>query len=74
MKRERVNTAETQLMTGSLDISVYSMERNLQREIERVNELFGTEISVVFNGIKDEEDSTEDSTEELTKESEDSIP
>lgn len=74
MKRERVNTAETQLMTGSLDISVYSMERNLQREIEKVNELFGTEISVVFNGIKDEEDSTEDSTEELTKESEDSIP
>ena len=77
MKRERVNTAETQLMTGSLDISIYSMERNLQREIERVNELFGTEISVMFNGIKDEEltkDSTEELTKELTKEKEDSIP
>lgn len=56
MKRERINTAETELMTGSLDVSVYNMEKNLQAAIEKVNELFGTDIKVYFNEeIKEEE-------------------
>lgn len=49
MKRERVNTAETELMQGALDVNVYNMERNLKAAVEKVNELFGTSISVRFN-------------------------
>ena len=49
MKRERVNTAETELMTGSLDISVYNMEKSLKAAVDQINELFGTSISVRFN-------------------------
>lgn len=56
MKRERVNTAETELMTGSLDVNVYNMEKNLQKGVELINELFGENISVRFNEeIKEEE-------------------
>lgn len=56
MKRERINTAETELMTGSLDVSIYNMEKNLQAAVEKINELFGTSISVRFNEeIKEEE-------------------
>ena len=56
MKRERINTAETELMTGSLDVSVYNMEKNLQAAVEKINELFGTDIKVYFNDeIKEEE-------------------
>lgn len=56
MKRERVNTAETELMTGSLDVSVYNMEKNLKAAVEKINELFGTNISVRFNEeIKEDE-------------------
>lgn len=56
MKRERVNTAETELMTGSLDVNVYNMEKNLQEGAELINELFGTSISVRFNEeIKEEQ-------------------
>lgn len=49
MKRERVNTAETELMTGSLDVNVYNMEKNLQNGVKLINELFGENISVRFN-------------------------
>lgn len=56
MKRERINTAETELMTGSLDVSVYNMEKNLQAAVEKINELFGTDIKVYFNDeIKEDE-------------------
>lgn len=56
MKRERINTAETELMTGSLDVSIYNMEKNLQAAVEKINELFGTSISVRFNEeIKEDE-------------------
>lgn len=56
MKRERVNTAETELMTGSLDVNVYNMEKNLQKGAELINQLFGENISVRFNEeIKEEE-------------------
>lgn len=71
MKRERVNTAETELMTGSLDVSVYNMEKNLKAAVERVNELFGLDISVRFNEEVKEESFEPDS--ELETESEDTI-
>lgn len=72
MKRERVNTAETELMTGSLDVSVYNMEKNLKNAVEKINELFGTDISVRFNEeIK--EDEVEPDQEPET-EGEDTIP
>lgn len=49
MKRERVNTAETDLMTGSLDINIENMMENRKRAVEQINELFGTSISVELN-------------------------
>ena len=49
LKRERVNTAETELMTGCLDISIWNMLKNLKEGIEKVNELFGTSISIELN-------------------------
>ncbi len=61
MKRERINTAETELMTGSLDVSIYNMEKNLQAAVEKINELFGTSISVKFNEeIKEDEANPEE--------------
>lgn len=61
MKRERVNTAETELMTGSLDVSIYSMERCLKAAVEQINEMFGTSISVRFNEeIVEEEGANEE--------------
>lgn len=49
LKRERINTAETELMTGCLDISVWNMLHNLKEGFDRVNELFGTSIGVELN-------------------------
>ena len=49
LKRERVNTAETELMTGCLDISIWNMLDTLKKCFERVNEKFGTSISVELN-------------------------
>ena len=67
MKRERVNTAETELMQGSLDISIYSMENCLKTAVEKVNELFGTSISVRFNEevIEEEGNALEEEPEAL---------
>lgn len=49
LKRERVNTAETELMTGCLDISIWNMIDTLKKCFERVNERFGTSITVELN-------------------------
>lgn len=49
MKRERVNEAEIGLQKGNLDISIYTMIQSLKEGIEKVNELFGTDISVELN-------------------------
>lgn len=48
-KRERVNTAEVGLMRGCLDISLSNMIKNLKADLEKVNELFGTDIRVEVN-------------------------
>lgn len=72
MKRERVNTAETKLMTGSLDVSVYNMEKNLKDAVEKINELFGTDIGVRFNEEVKEDEAEPD--QEPETEGEDIIP
>lgn len=48
-KRERVNTAETELMTGSYDINIWNMLENRKKAVEQINELFGTSITVELN-------------------------
>lgn len=72
MKRERVNTAETELMTGSLDVSVYNMEKNLKDAVEKINELFGTDIGVRFNEEVKEDEVEPD--QEPESEGNDTIP
>lgn len=49
MKRERINTAETELMTDSLDINIQSMLKCREEAVEKINELFGLNISVKLN-------------------------
>lgn len=49
LKRERINTAETELMTGCLDISIWNMLETLKKCFERVNEKFNTSITVELN-------------------------
>lgn len=49
LKRERINTAETELMTGCLDINIANMKKNREDAVKRINELFGTSISVKLN-------------------------
>lgn len=78
MKRERVNTAETELMTGSLDVSIYSMERCLKAAVEQINEMFGISISVRFNeeiieeeGANEEKEAIEEPSIEVKEEVED---
>ena len=49
LKRERINTAETELMTGSYDINIFNMLKNREEAVEQINSLFGTSISVKLN-------------------------
>ena len=57
MKRERINTAETELMTDSLDINIQSMLKCREEAVDKINELFGLNISVKLNeAIYKEED------------------
>lgn len=49
MKRERLNTAEVEMNTGSLDINIQSMIGQLKKDIEKVNQLLETSISVELN-------------------------
>lgn len=70
MKRERINTAETELMTDSLDINIQSMLKCREEAVKKINELFGLNISVKLNEAvySDEEEpygSTTDADGEL---------
>lgn len=63
MKRERVNTAETELMEDSLDVNIFNMLKNREEAVKQINELFGTNISVKFNDkiyTEDEEEEAEE--------------
>ncbi|MBO5809195.1 MAG: hypothetical protein J6R32_00020 [Bacteroidales bacterium] len=48
-KRERINSAESELMEGSLNLNLQVIIENLKADIEKVNELFGTSIEVDIN-------------------------
>ena len=63
LKRERINTAETELMTDSLDINIQSMLKCREEAVEKINELFGLNISVKLNEAVYSEDEDEDQTE-----------
>lgn len=60
LKRERVNTAETELMTDCLDINVQSMLKAREQAVEQINELYGLNISVKLNPQIYVEDQDED--------------
>lgn len=49
MKRERINEAEIGLQKGNLDINIFTMKKNLENAVEKINELFGTDINVDIN-------------------------
>lgn len=49
MKRERLNTAEVEMNTGSLDINIQSMIGQLQKDVDRVNKICGTSIEIELN-------------------------
>lgn len=49
MKRERLNTAEVEMNTGSLDINIQSMIGQLKKDIDKVNKLLETSISIELN-------------------------
>lgn len=72
MKRERVNTAETELMEDSLDVNIFNMLKNREEAVKQINELFGTSISVKFND-KIYEDEAEPDEEEPEIQSEDIV-
>lgn len=74
LKRERINTSETELMTGNLDINIENMMRNRQEAVDRINKMFGTSISVTLNpSIYYEETNNAILPEEVESESEDII-
>lgn len=49
MKRERLNTAEVEMNTGSLDINIQSMIGQLTKDVDKVNKLLGTSITIELN-------------------------
>ena len=65
MKRERINTAETELMTDSLDINIQSMLKCREEAVKKINELYGLNISVKLNEAVYSEDEDEDQTNEI---------
>lgn len=49
LKRERVNTAETELMTGCLDINIYNMLKSLKQAVDQINEKWELNVVVELN-------------------------
>ena len=49
MKRERINTAESEMNSGCLDINIWNMLENRKEAVEKINKLFGTSITVELN-------------------------
>ena len=48
-KRERLNTAEVEMNQGALDINIWNMLNSRKKALEKINKLFGTNISVELN-------------------------
>lgn len=64
MKRERINTAETELMTDSLDINIQSMLKCREEAVEKINQLYGLNVSVKLNEAIYKEDEIAPQAEE----------
>lgn len=67
MKRERLNTAEVNINDSALFVNVVNMLNNRQQALEKVNKMFGTNITVeISEEWKDltEEETPEEPTEE----------
>lgn len=59
MKRERLNTAEVELNSGSLDLNIENVLETIGAGIDRVNAMFGTSIKISLNEDVREEVGTE---------------
>lgn len=49
MKRERLNTAEVEMNEDCLGVNIYNMLKSRQEAVEKINEMFGTDIKVSLN-------------------------
>lgn len=65
LKRERINTAETNLMKDCLDINVQSMLKCREEAVKKINELYGLNISVKLNEAVYKEEEDEEQTDEI---------
>lgn len=71
MKRERLNTAEVNINDSALFVNVVNMLNNRQQALEKINKMFGTNITVeISEEWKDltEEEPTEEREEDPTNE------
>ena len=67
MKRERLNTAEVNINDSALFVNVVNMLNNRQQALEKINKMFGTnitvEISEEWKDLTEEEPTEEEPTE-----------
>lgn len=72
MKRERLNTAEVNINDSALFVNVVNMLNNRQQALEKINKMFGTnitvEISEEWKDLTEEEPTEEEPTEEREEE------
>lgn len=65
MKRERLNTAEVNINDSALFVNVVNMLNNRQQAVDKINAMFGTNITVdISEEWKDLTETEEESTEE----------
>lgn len=69
MKRERLNTAEVNINDSALFVNVVNMLNNRQQAVDKINAMFGVDISVRISDewkdlVKTGEEPTEEPTEE----------
>ena len=71
MKRERLNTAEVNINDSALFVNVINMLNNRQQALEKINKMFGTnitvEISEEWKDLTEEEPTEEEPTKEEEK-------
>ena len=71
MKRERLNTAEVNINDSALFVNVVNMLNNRQQALEKINKMFGTNITVEISGEwKDLTETEENPTEKEPTEEE----
>lgn len=71
MKRERLNTAEVNINDSALFVNVINMLNNRQQALEKINKMFGTDITVeISEEWKDLTETEETPTEEEPTEEE----